>query len=462
MSQIAGLQDFRQEGPPADIGTFQLPCSAMVFRYVFSGVTYTCAIRSGVRGWVLIDYGTDARAVIQSAINALTSGKIFISAGLYDILTYLSVSNKTDLTFEGEGPATVLRIPDGQSARSYIFGIGALRRVTFKNMMLYSTLVTSYGWDIFIDGGSAYLEDLRFEDLHFKGDGWGGASVAYFANLGPVYAKRIAFSRCRFEHSKLTNAMIDGLLIRSVKDLIVETCIWYNINNPIVPDSLSQKQGLIYKGNLEIVDQDTFHAEGCDIWDFDNIVYTGNMRDIQIASSTFSLTGLMLEGHCHDAVIVGSKLTRGIMLVDRVSGVPTRVLIAGNDIRGLNEVGTVGVSLGNNLVDIDIIANRISNFPTPVSLGAGITGLKIRVNSGYVTENTGTATITAAATSIATAHGCNYTPTAGDIDVKLTNLPTNDIGDVWLSAIGAANFTINCRIVPGAATAIFAWSVRRT
>jgi len=82
-------------------------------------------------------------------------------------------------------------------------------------------------------------------------------------------------------------------------------------------------------------------------------------------------------------------------------------------------------------------------------------------NFNYVTRNYGTATIVAAGTSIAAAHGCDYTPNASDIRAFLTNQPTNDIGDVWFSAIGAANFTINCRNVPGAATAIFAWSVDR-
>ena len=80
----------------------------------------------------------------------------------------------------------------------------------------------------------------------------------------------------------------------------------------------------------------------------------------------------------------------------------------------------------------------------------------------YVTKNRGTATILAAATAIITAHGCSYTPNAGDITTSLTALPLNDIGNVWYSAIGAANFTINCRNVPGAGGAVFEWCVNRT
>lgn len=80
MSQIAGLQDFRQEGPPADIGTYQLPCSVMVFKHTFSGTDYYYAIRSGDRGWVLIDVGVDPATVINNALG---------DAGAHDVLVLL-------------------------------------------------------------------------------------------------------------------------------------------------------------------------------------------------------------------------------------------------------------------------------------------------------------------------------------------------------------------------------------
>jgi len=86
MSKIAGLQDLRQEGPPADIGTFQVPCDIIAFSHVFSGVTYYCALRAGDRGWVLIDHGTVALTVLQSAVNSIPvtgCGVIFIKPPFY-------------------------------------------------------------------------------------------------------------------------------------------------------------------------------------------------------------------------------------------------------------------------------------------------------------------------------------------------------------------------------------------
>lgn len=79
MSVIAGLTDFRQQAPPADIGVFQFPGDRLVFKFNFSGIAYVCAIRSGQRGWVLVDFNVSSAAndttVIQSALTSLTAGR---------------------------------------------------------------------------------------------------------------------------------------------------------------------------------------------------------------------------------------------------------------------------------------------------------------------------------------------------------------------------------------------------
>lgn len=72
MAAIAGLQDFRQTGSPADIGTFEFPCEVLVIEHTFNGTDYICALRAGERGWILIDMDTDAATVVNSAITSLT------------------------------------------------------------------------------------------------------------------------------------------------------------------------------------------------------------------------------------------------------------------------------------------------------------------------------------------------------------------------------------------------------
>lgn len=88
----------------------------------------------------------------------------------------------------------------------------------------------------------------------------------------------------------------------------------------------------------------------------------------------------------------------------------------------------------------------------------------VNLNIGWVTENSGNATLAAISSSIVVNHGCDYTPTLGDIQVT----PSRDLGNCtyyWIDTIGAAQFTIHV----GAAGApknidkvvYFLWSVRR-
>jgi hypothetical protein len=103
------LQDFRGQGPPGDIGTFQLPCNILVFKYVFSGTTYTCAARAGVRGWILVSYGVVVATVVQGAVDALTPGRTWDeTVGLVGVFTFASgllLDNYTTL----RGPAKLVK-----------------------------------------------------------------------------------------------------------------------------------------------------------------------------------------------------------------------------------------------------------------------------------------------------------------------------------------------------------------
>uniref|UniRef100_A0A6M3IYG0 Putative pectate lyase n=1 Tax=viral metagenome TaxID=1070528 RepID=A0A6M3IYG0_9ZZZZ len=78
----------------------------------------------------------------------------------------------------------------------------------------------------------------------------------------------------------------------------------------------------------------------------------------------------------------------------------------------------------------------------------------IRNNAGYVTENSGTATLLNANTSVVVAHGCAATPTF--ISITWAENPTNVIADWWVDTIGATNFTLN-GVDPGASNLTFMW-----
>ena len=85
-----------------------------------------------------------------------------------------------------------------------------------------------------------------------------------------------------------------------------------------------------------------------------------------------------------------------------------------------------------------------------VDAGGNVNGV-IKHNPGYVTENKGRQSITGAVNAVNVAHGLAGTP-----DLVLIN-PEQDSGNVWVTAKGAANFTINFDQQPGAATWYFQW-----
>ena len=85
-------------------------------------------------------------------------------------------------------------------------------------------------------------------------------------------------------------------------------------------------------------------------------------------------------------------------------------------------------------------------------------GFKWHRNIGFVTENSGTATIPNGSISVTVNHGLTITPGLDDISVT----PTNSLGNAtkfWISNPTATQFTINVNTNPGATTAGFAWNI---
>lgn len=114
---------------------------------------------------------------------------------------------------------------------------------------------------------------------------------------------------------------------------------------------------------------------------------------------------------------------------------------------------------GSGYTNARLIGNHLSSTTKAVNL-VNVTSGKISDNIGIVTENSGTGTIVSGSTAIAVTHGLTLTPTAEDIAVTLTENPTNDPGNMWISSITATQFTVNCRADPGASNLDFAWHAR--
>ena len=103
--------------------------------------------------------------------------------------------------------------------------------------------------------------------------------------------------------------------------------------------------------------------------------------------------------------------------------------------------------------------NYISDFATSaIYYNQSGTGMAVKRNSNFLTENSGTATVTSAATSVTVNHGLAITPTINDISVT----PTNNLGSstkYWVSGVTSTQFVINATPAPGATTATFVWAI---
>jgi hypothetical protein len=109
---------------------------------------------------------------------------------------------------------------------------------------------------------------------------------------------------------------------------------------------------------------------------------------------------------------------------------------------------------------LKIIRNDFTDCNTKVAFSATASaGSLLSDNIGYATENEGSATITAAATSVTVTHSVTAWRTlrAEDVALVLTNTTTSNIGPVSIQNVTSTQFDIVCTAAPGASTAIFRW-----
>lgn len=171
MSQIAGLQNFRQQGPPADIGTFQLPYSVLFFQHTFSGTTYVCALRSGERGWILVDYGTDASTVINTAL-ALGLTDYFLCGGKYYITATLIINDYQRLEGAGQDKTYLQLAANVDLIRNQDYNVSTNQHIYIAHMTLEGDRANYTGSGIAGNFVRSTFEHLRVE--HF---------VTYAVNL---------------------------------------------------------------------------------------------------------------------------------------------------------------------------------------------------------------------------------------------------------------------------------------
>jgi hypothetical protein len=129
-----------------------------------------------------------------------------------------------------------------------------------------------------------------------------------------------------------------------------------------------------------------------------------------------------------------------------------------DQVSATQEYGIYLQDVGGNTITNLIVEDNIIQDNNTADVSLAYTPSRISNNAGYLTENSGTATIASGDTHIDVTHGLAITPEAANISVT----PTNSMGDsakYYISDIGATTFRINVNADPGATTATFAWQI---
>jgi len=105
-----------------------------------------------------------------------------------------------------------------------------------------------------------------------------------------------------------------------------------------------------------------------------------------------------------------------------------------------------GIAIWPDAANVEIRCNHIGPHQFGAIVSGGTGARRISGNFGYVTENSGTATIPAGATSVTVAHGLAGTPRA------VKHCPRANLGAVWVSARDSVNITLNVAVAPTVAT----------
>lgn len=440
------------------------------------------------------DYsGIDARSIIQSAIDALTSGgRVFFRNGTYPF-EYVQV--KSNITLEGESQeATILQrctspvyqrvlsingednitiknfTLDGNGAGDYVLIYGTnnpsnirIESNTFKNfgseaILFYETAgatsnvkVTNNTFTDILSGSTKNVIQLvRLVDSEVSGN--------YFKAASPYakYAIWLAYPN----NCVISNNTIDGTGAGITTWTYTTTVIENNVvaNNIIrnLWNNLDSHWAILTYGNHTVI-------QGNVVSDIarDGIVATNwyGMEDVVISGNTVSgvagaYVGIWVHGMSgggysddYNIVVTGNTLTdvgHGIVITHT-----TQCVVAENIVDTATDEGIQLYSSDT----VTVVNNILVNCVTPFLIDGGGTGHIVKHNQGYVTENTGTSTGTGGQQTIA--HGCDFTPTTAN--VLLTDIENGaaaycsaapDAANIYVTAVVNQDYRWEVKMYP--------------
>ena len=473
---------------------------------VFTDGTTTYA-KSGATG--AIDYsGTNATIVIQSALDHLTAGRTYKETvtirGDYTISGMIQVPSYTVLTIDGKlTEASSRDLP--AMIRNENYGVSVDSNIEIHGGILDGNKAGgSTGHGIQLDG----VTDSLVQGVTVKNVGGASGRGIYITTTSPSrttervivadvfvsgatnsnieFAGSAATTNVRVNMVRLSNLIsIDsgqrGLILTNVHNstfsgLDIANTVTHGIDLSYNSTDNAISNFAIRNTGMSGINDDTFSSTR-NVYS-NGRIYNATLLGFTSTATDLALTNMIISDSGQDGVRLASVSDRCV-ITDVIS--KNNGKSAANTYHGFVLLGTDNcILVGNSAYDdqavktqrfgIVLDASSDNNIVTGNNVSGNLqangisnsgTGNIIRNNKGYVTENTGTATINSGSTSVTVNHGLSYTPTAAELSIIFTNNPTNDPGNWWISNITSTQFTINVRSDPGAGGLNISWADRK-
>lgn len=461
--------------------------------------------------------GVDDQVQINAAIAALPAGggRVVLSEGTFLISDTISDQGKSNVALVGQGDSTIIKLADNtitvvalvqieltnvsgwmladfkydgnranqvQVLSSHAVHLDQVTNSIVKNVTFRDTVVTSLrieassenqviGCRFFDDDDMAVFIAYGSHRNVVLGCYFEGGTEDAAIKIREVSHGNIIDGCTFFDGPSAAIQIVSGAAVACDRN-IVSNC--FMDGNETTPDSRTKYavQGSLSGGTIKhtlvigntIINFNTGIALvgseeniiGNNISDCDSGIHVSGDGTVIIGNQVNDIegtgpdgAGILVTGH-DNGVVNGNRVDSAKHGIDvnnsdynTISGNQTTNSVS----TGIRENGTSD----NNLIEVNTTVNNAVQI---TKLGASSI---VRNNLGHVTENSGTGSIDAAATTDVIAHGLDVTPTVADIYITLAEDPTNTPGAIWIDTIGAANFTVNCENVPGASNLDFGW-----
>ncbi len=459
-----------------------------------SGSPYTVSVGSGVNAGYYLAQDSEGRICYASTswgtlLNAVIAGcssgeTVQVQDGSYSASASVSITMKSGVNVVGESREGVQFTSTG----NIIFRFNGVANATLANCYISHAGGTNI-MSVYIYGTTPNYNTVS--NIHFSGTATWAITVSSATGL--------TVKNCVMNTANIPNFLyVSGTLTQSkivgnaVYDcqtggiaVYVRNIVSSEITNNLFVNAVkSSNVGAITVSNVGGTSENFWISENIIRFTSDPPVVVNGILVRGESSSNLTSGFTVSNNKIHISTDVTENVNVGVYLLGYSSGARTvqHGVVCGNTVTGAGflNYGLIGAQSQYNTYTGNSVYNAIisgAHFDAATSysvlsqntflvcaVGAsnlgGATNI-LRDNVGYVTENSGTGSITSGSTSDVITHGCSYTPAAADIVITLTENPTNTPGAIWVDTIGPAEFTVNCENDPGASNLDFSWAVRK-